>query len=227
LVALTPKQYSSGKYTIGATTNSIIYSATGNYNLPNNFTLTPVGDESEEDDAFATYNNNTGFDASLNKGDICRYITAQGWVSRGSWRLPTVAEWEALKAMPIVAATTSQPWHPYEESNLDMVPYGASGAPFGLYQPAARIHGPDGGPDNVANPRMLNVSLTGGGIIVPTGGGNYYGEARNFNHVGYCWTSSSSYMVSWSSYGGFKVTALDYSVSYYGANNVRCIRSDI
>ncbi|NDV85001.1 hypothetical protein D0T87_23975, partial [Bacteroides sp. 51] len=43
------------------------------------------------EDDFATYNSNTGYNASTGKGDICRYISAKGWVE-GSWRLPTSAE---------------------------------------------------------------------------------------------------------------------------------------
>jgi hypothetical protein len=222
LVALAPKQYLTGQYD-GVSYKSIIYSASGNYNLPSTFTQTPVGDESEEDDAFATYNNNTGFDASVNKGDICRYITAQGWVSRGSWRLPTAAEWEALKAMPNVAPTTTQPWHTVEESNLDAAPYDENTA-FGFYQPAARIHGPDGSPDNVTNPRLLNVCLTGGGVIRVQ---STYGVPVNFNHTGSCWSSSSSRGATWSYYNGFQVYTTSSSVSTAGANNVRCIRSDI
>ena len=59
------------------------------------------GDTSEDD--FAGYDggsntNGPGYATSgtnANKGDICRYISDQGWV-QGRWRLPTSAEQQAL-----------------------------------------------------------------------------------------------------------------------------------
>jgi hypothetical protein len=42
-------------------------------------------------DQFATTYGSTGYDAAAGKGDICRYITAHGWVS-GRWRMPTSTE---------------------------------------------------------------------------------------------------------------------------------------
>ncbi|NDV85004.1 hypothetical protein D0T87_23990, partial [Bacteroides sp. 51] len=56
-----------------------------------NETTAPFNDDVQTEDDFATYNSNTGYNASTGKGDICRYISAKGWVA-GSWRLPTYAE---------------------------------------------------------------------------------------------------------------------------------------
>ena len=104
LVAIAPsdisaadQQYIAGNYPSG----HIIYSpysisaakrAWGN--LPYlNETSAPFGDTGNltTDDDFFTYNGGQGFNASTNKGDICRYISAMGWVS-GRWRLPTQQE---------------------------------------------------------------------------------------------------------------------------------------
>lgn len=52
-------------------------------------------EEGAEDD-FVTYNGGKGFDAPNGKGDICRYISAQGWVD-GKWRLPTMNDYIVLK----------------------------------------------------------------------------------------------------------------------------------
>lgn len=55
-----------------------------------------------DEDDFDGYNGGTntggpGYDDSANKGDICRYITAQGWVPSGErWRLPKQSELDAL-----------------------------------------------------------------------------------------------------------------------------------
>jgi hypothetical protein len=73
-----------------------LFSSTGN---TYSFGSIPYADETtgtfynsvEDEDDFATYNGNTGFNATTGKGDICRYITSQGWVS-GNWRMPTARD---------------------------------------------------------------------------------------------------------------------------------------
>jgi hypothetical protein len=42
-------------------------------------------------DQFMVDYRGVGYDATTGKGDICRYITDQGWVT-GKWRMPTAAE---------------------------------------------------------------------------------------------------------------------------------------
>lgn len=89
--------------------SQILFSANGtkNYTWANvpyiNETIAPFNDSDLNSDDFATYNGNSGYNASTNKGDICRYITAQGWVPSGErWRLPKQSELDAL-----IAETTS------------------------------------------------------------------------------------------------------------------------
>jgi hypothetical protein len=91
--------YTEGQYPSG----SILFSSTGYYyytypNIPYaNETAAPFNNMEVEDD-FATYNGNTGFNASTGKGDICRYISSQGWVS-GNWRMPTSGDFGSLPTM--------------------------------------------------------------------------------------------------------------------------------
>ena len=48
------------------------------------------------EDAFKDYGEDgSGFNATVGKGDICRYISARHWVS-GNWRLPSPAEYTKL-----------------------------------------------------------------------------------------------------------------------------------
>lgn len=56
----------------------------------------------QDEDDFAGYNDGIniggpGYNSVTNRGDICRYISAQGWVE-GNWRLPTLQEYEDLIA---------------------------------------------------------------------------------------------------------------------------------
>ena len=69
---------------------------------PTGYTTTPyyfsqIDDMPASYDLFATYNGNTGFIEAEGRGDICRYVSAKGWVS-GKWRLPTLQEWVDLSA---------------------------------------------------------------------------------------------------------------------------------
>ncbi|NDV60270.1 BACON domain-containing protein [Bacteroides sp. 519] len=85
---------------VGRVDENIIYNpADATYStwdaIPYADEMTVFGNDVEEEDDFATYNNNTGYDEAINKGDICRYISDQGWVA-DDWRLPTAHEWRQL-----------------------------------------------------------------------------------------------------------------------------------
>ena len=86
--------------------NQILFSPDGttNYTWANipyaSETSGKFGTHGTDEDDFAGYDggsntNGPGFNASTNKGDICRYISDQGWV-QGRWRLPTSAEQQVL-----------------------------------------------------------------------------------------------------------------------------------
>lgn len=205
-------EYEGGKYPNG----DIIYNSI-NYYSYSTLSAIATGDVSEEDDAFATYNNNTGFDASVSKGDICRYITAQGWVSRGSWRLPTVAEWEALRLSGSSVSSGTQFITGYSQVDIGSYSPRSESNAYGFYQPAAKIYGPDtGSTDNPANPRMLNVSLTASGSI--------YTSPRNrkagLDYFGFFYSSSSSQEATVN-------PALTLQSLSTNCASIRCIRTDI
>jgi hypothetical protein len=93
-------------------TDNIVYSPSGNKtysagDIPYISETTPPFDFSDwTDDDLAAYNNNTGFDAAADKGDICRYISAQGWVNNEGWRMPTLMELYDLMMEKTVAYGT-------------------------------------------------------------------------------------------------------------------------
>jgi hypothetical protein len=111
LVAVNPRldisenPYVAGQYPSG----SVLFSPTGVYNYASfaaipyvsNYTTAPFNNADKNEDDFATYNNNTGFNEGAGLGDICRYISSKGWVS-GSWRMPTSAEQGVLLDRGIV-----------------------------------------------------------------------------------------------------------------------------
>ena len=91
--------------------NQILFSPDGttNYTWANipyaSETSGKLGTHGTDEDDFAGYDggsntNGPGYATSgtnANIGDICRYISDQGWV-QGRWRLPTAAEYDALLA---------------------------------------------------------------------------------------------------------------------------------
>ncbi|NDV56932.1 hypothetical protein [Bacteroides sp. 519] len=90
LVAISPAAlsgtdatYTAGQYPQG----HIIYSPTGVYDYK--WADIPFVND--------TIDHITGFDARAGTGDICQYISAQGWVD-GNWRLPTIHEYIRLLA---------------------------------------------------------------------------------------------------------------------------------
>ncbi|NDV84960.1 hypothetical protein D0T87_23760 [Bacteroides sp. 51] len=91
-----------------------------------NETTAPFNDNVQTDDDFATYNNNTGYNASTGKGDICRYISAKGWVE-GSWRLPTTAEQKTLLAASSTSPVSSSHYGSPVGTFSEFTPSDASG----------------------------------------------------------------------------------------------------
>jgi hypothetical protein len=101
LVAIKPiGTYGASQYDSMYNTGSIIFSPTGTYSyawgsIPYmDTTSSPFNNSTATEDDFASYNG-TGFNAAEGKGDICRYITSQGWV-KGRWRLPKASDYTAL-----------------------------------------------------------------------------------------------------------------------------------
>lgn len=92
----------------GYTASQILFSASGTNNydwaaIPHvEVTTGKFGSHSVVEDDFYNFNdgNNTmgpGYSSTSDRGDICRYISARGWVE-GNWRLPTQQEYNELIA---------------------------------------------------------------------------------------------------------------------------------
>lgn len=94
LPSTTSTDYTAGQYPSG----HILFSPTGTYD----YAWTSIPYISETTGKFGTHiiyeddfkdygENGSGFNATVGKGDICRYISAQHWVN-GNWRLPKANE---------------------------------------------------------------------------------------------------------------------------------------
>jgi hypothetical protein len=95
-IAVLGGDFTAGQYPSG----HILFSPNGNYNytFPNvpyaNETSAPFDNSIDEDD-LVTFGSGAGYDVAADKGDICRYISSQGWVS-GSWRMPRNSDFSTL-----------------------------------------------------------------------------------------------------------------------------------
>ncbi|NDV84930.1 DUF4906 domain-containing protein [Bacteroides sp. 51] len=165
-----------------------------------NETTAPFNDNVQTNDDFATYNSNTGYNASTGKGDICRYISAKGWVE-GSWRLPTAAEQQALM----------------EASGKSSVNAKFSGTPNGTFVEltASNTNGLDQIPSYI---QLLDQRFPAPGYR------GDYGGLGGAGGRGYFWSGSS-----FSTTDGFNVNvtsngAIQASVNRQSGYVVRCVR---
>jgi uncharacterized protein YjdB len=172
--------------------SQILFSATGDKSyswddMPSfdNAAEDYLNDHDYTDDDFATYNNNTGFDAAADKGDICRYISSKGWVE-GDWRMPLASEIQAL-ADPLKGGKnvvwTGSTWSVIEGG---MGPDNGWGN--GFYQPESGFFfgvGATAG-ENRENPAT--------GVAFAASGKRDWmaaGSVRVINSSGYAWSTSS------------------------------------
>lgn len=196
LVAISPASllgtnidYIAGQYPSG----HILYSPTGIYNYVwNNIpyisetTVAPFDDDRPTEDDFATYNSGTGFDATTGKGDICRYISAQGWVS-GNWRLPTADEMTKL-----IAEQTSISNGDFTNTNI--TPNGAHNSSgkglnaYGYYQyVSGRWLGAGATSSSGETNPIIGVYFPAGGFRTASGSAGYAGNE------GYYWSGTTLY----------------------------------
>lgn len=191
LVAISPAAltgtttaYTAGKYPSG----HILFSPTGIYTyawgvIPYINELGGVfGSYVLEEDDFATYNGNTGFNATDGKGDICRYISARGWVS-GTWRLPTAAECQLIVAQPSIRNNGGF-------KIITVTPDGvtdSSGKGLNAYGYYQHLSGRWLGACTSSSATSPSV-----GVYFPAGGHREGGgNARNAGNMGYSWSGSS------------------------------------
>ena len=221
----------SGQYeNLKAPNGNLVYSPTGTYNYTwGNIPYITAADggpfatyDFNEDD-FATYNGNTGFDALTDKGDICRYISAMGWV-KGNWRLPTGNELYEL-LMESGDGIYGESGIPYGTPSYGIygTPLGDEGNHYGLYQPASgSIFGKGATSSvNIANPATGVVFPNAGyrmdvsGTIWYVGLDGYYSSGSSEDNIGYS-------CMFFSDYDGYRGTF--ETIEYGSATTVRCIR---
>lgn len=192
-------------------------------------------DQAEDD--FYNYNDGSntggpGYSSNSDKGDICRYISARGWVE-GNWRLPTQAEYNALIAEiggtegaisnggNFVDIPTGTP----DESNK----YGSTR--YGFWQPVAGRWLGEGAVKDKTRGAAAEL-VPGGSSVYFAVGGFRNSDDGNLARIGLSsslWSASSAYASSGTSanYTNINATAATRSASArsYGMP-VRCIRDD-
>lgn len=221
LVAISPVASSNGS-SVYSNTGQIIYSPQGVYtsswnNVPHiSETSAPFDDKDKSDDNFAGYNGGTGFDESTGKGDVCRYISAKGWVD-GNWRLPTASELNDLSDEgAIVYGSKGSNNNDYiQEGSVNGMPYsyGYYQISYGYMLGLGAISG-----DNRAWPS--------GGLFFPTSGyRNSIGTVGDTEWTGYSSAGSSEkkkgFCLSVGN-GGVKLSSVERGVGL----SVRCVRND-
>lgn len=218
LVAIVPSAisdqdttYVADKYPNG----HILYDPTGLYNY--NWLSVPsckkdiIGLFSKPyEDNFATYNDNTGFDAAAGKGDICRYISSMNWVD-GKWRLPTMEEYDLLEKAGDVS----------NGGNFDDIkvsPDNGTGSNSNAYGFFPITAGRWFGPGVDANPAA--------GVYFPAAGSRTspHGGAERADAQGFYWTASSlgdsSSLFWWIHPKGGRWGGIDYQCSF----SMRCVQ---
>ncbi len=178
-------------------------------------------------DAFvdATYGYPGGFDEAAAKGDICRYITAQGWVQR-KWRMPTIQEYESLHNETY--ASLGNKYAVWMTTFAAVTPVNTAsstgGTGYGLYQMSAGIYqgaaatASDPTTHDKTNPFSSRVFFpasgyrTSGSFTSPGTNGAYYSATPK---------GSNTYR------HGFDSTVVDLTYGQSRNNNglpIRCIR---
>lgn len=168
------------------TRSKILFAPTGNRNYEWRKIPTLTG-------AAAPYNNNDpneddfgadkGFNEASDVGDICRYISARGWVE-GQWRLPTANEQKSLVAAGNVEWADNK-W----QNTASVVAPEVSDYTGGQYLPSAGHFfgaGATAG-DNRTTPMRQVVSMPVSGYRNPG-----TGEAGYMAYQGQLWSGSSS-----------------------------------
>lgn len=229
---------------VGVTyTGQILFSPSGTNNY--SWLNIPYVDETtekfatygQEEDDFYNYNDGSntggpGYSSTSDKGDICRYISANGWVE-GNWRLPTQAEYNALIAeiggtegaisnggnfVDIPAGTP-------EESNK----YGDTR--YGYWQPVAGRWLGEGATRDAARGAAAEL-VPGGSSVYFVAGGFRNSDDGDLARIGLSsslWSASSAYASTGTSanYTNINETAaIRNAASRTYGMPIRCIRDD-
>ena len=179
--------------------NQILFSPDGttNYTWANipyiSETTGKFGTHGTDEDDFAGYDggsntNGPGFNASTNKGDICRYISDRGWV-QGKWRLPTSDEQQAL-INEVTSVSNNGGF-----GNITGAPNTGNNA-HGFWQvPSGRWLGAGAAADAARNTGKAAELVPGSSsVYFPAGGyrNNSNGNTSNAGNNGFSWSASSN-----------------------------------
>lgn len=149
-------------------------------------TTEKFGTHLTSEDDFKDYGEKgSGFNATVGKGDICRYISAQHWVN-GNWRMPTADECQQLideqNSISNNGNFNSISFTPNGENNYGLYTYG-------FYQPTS---GRWLGAGATASSGEIRPSA---GVYIPAGGYRYTTHdfaAYEMGQSGLLWTSSTN-----------------------------------
>lgn len=182
-------------------------------------TTEKFGTHLTSEDDFKDYGEKgSGFNATVGKGDICRYISAQHWVN-GNWRMPTADECQQLideqNSISNNGNFNSISFTPNGENNYGLYTYG-------FYQPTS---GRWLGAGATASSGEIRPSV---GVYIPAGGYRYTSNdfaGTEMGTAGLLWTSSTFsetrayYLVI--NNGGVKINS---PRTRQNAMPVRCVR---
>lgn len=192
----------------------------------------PFDNNDPDEDDFDGFNdgNNTngpGYSTSTNRGDICRYISAQNWVV-GQWRMPTATEYnELLDEIPgsrhaVRNGTFNQ---------VNRAPESPAGNVYGLYangfwQPESGSWLGGGAAADKARGAVAVITPGPNSVYFPAGGErNHIGQTVYAGGHGYFWSASSNS----NSVDMFSIHTNIEWVSSMGRNaaiSIRCIRDE-
>ena len=212
-------------------TSQILFSPNNvkNYTWANipyaNETTGKFGTDGTDEDDFAGYDggsntNGPGFNASTNKGDICRYISDRGWV-QGKWRLPTSDEQQAL-INEVTSVSNNGGF-----GNITGAPNTGNNA-HGFWQvPSGRWLGAGAAADAARNTGKAAELVPGSSSVYFPAGGCRYGSNGNTGNAGgngYSWSASS-----YSTTGAYNLGVTSGNAGWGSSSRnfgftVRCIR---
>jgi hypothetical protein len=210
---------------------NITYSPSGNKNY--SWTAVPYIDDLtglsyNNGDYFADYNNGLGYNSSVEKGDICRYISAQGWVT-GEWRIPTFNEFLDLlgETAPVMSGTFTL----YQDKTLPMynATYKGGIYAYGIWELPGYLLGTGAAAGfNMSNPSVGVFLPASGQIFVMVGG---YESLDRITAGGNATNAAAFFFTGSSQTDAFAVFIENgtHRMSKnlgYGAYPIRCVRID-
>lgn len=186
-------------------------------------------DGKELDDAFeGRYDNKLGFDAVKALGDPCRYMSNQAGWTKGKWRMPTKAEYEAI-VLKRKIRRINRLWGIADENHEHVsATTGVLAVEAGWFV-KADMTDDTVPPDN----EFTSSKPPKGWVFYPAAGqrGGYSGALSEYSTLGYYWTSTTT---SWDAAYRFQFSDKnsgdnlgsfsDIASGFVDAYPIRCVR---